>query len=57
MRGKHSAKPEEVRGRIERMFPDQAKLELFAREMVDGWDSHGDEVEGNVGLKPQVGTG
>ena len=40
-RGPHSAKPEEVRHRIERMFPDQRKIELFAREQAVGWESWG----------------
>jgi len=44
LRGKHSAKPDEVRKRIEQMFPTQRKIELFARERVDGWDAWGDEV-------------
>ena len=35
-RGPHSAKPEEVRRRIERMFPEQRKIELFARREVPG---------------------
>lgn len=43
LRGKHSAKPAEVRERIARMFPDQRKLELFARERVPGWDGWGKE--------------
>ena len=46
MRGKHSAKPAEVRKRIELMFPEQKKLELFAREKVDGWDRLGNEIDG-----------
>ena len=44
MRGRHSAKPHEVRKRIELMFPDQDKIELFARERVEGWDAWGNEV-------------
>lgn len=44
-RGKHSAKPTEFRQRITQMFPTQAKVELFAREKVDGWDVWGNEVE------------
>ena len=40
-RGPHSAKPAEVRRRIEAMFPTQRKLELFARERVTGWDAWG----------------
>ena len=50
MRGKHSAKPAEVRKRIEEMFPEQNKVELFAREAPEGWDVHGNEVEANVFL-------
>ena len=48
MRGDHSAKPAEVRKRIEQMFPTQKKLELFAREKVPGWDSWGNEIESDV---------
>ena len=44
-RGKHSAKPAEVRDRITRMFPTQRKIELFARGNATGWDVWGDEVE------------
>ena len=44
LRGKHSAKPSEVRDRITRMFPEQSKIELFARKRATGWDSWGDEL-------------
>lgn len=44
LRDKHSRKPAEVRTRIQEMFPQHAKLEMFARENVPGWDAHGDEV-------------
>ena len=44
LRGRHSKKPIEVRQRIERMFPDQSKLELFARSPAEGWDVWGLEV-------------
>jgi N6-adenosine-specific RNA methylase IME4 len=44
MRGRHSAKPYEVRKRIESMFPSQDRIELFARERVEGWDAWGNEV-------------
>ena len=43
-RGPHSAKPEEARRRIEMMFPSQRKIELFARERVEGWASWGVEL-------------
>ena len=44
-RGPHSTKPEEVRERIERMFPDQRRIELFARSTVPGWRSWGLEAD------------
>ena len=49
-RGKHSAKPDEVRHRITEMFPTQSKIELFARvndrlfPPMEGWDYWGDEA-------------
>lgn len=52
-RGRHSVKPEEVRVRIDAMFPEQAKLELFARERVPGWAAWGDEVDSDVVLGPK----
>jgi len=44
LREKHSKKPDEVRKRIDLMFPTQNKIELFARERYDGWDAWGNEV-------------
>lgn len=49
-RGVHSAKPEEVRTRIEQMFPNQSKLELFARTTATGWDCFGNEVTSTVSI-------
>jgi len=43
-RREHSKKPDEVRKRIELMFPMQGKIELFAREKAEGWDCWGNEV-------------
>lgn len=43
-RTKHSKKPNEIRKRIELMFPKQKKIELFAREKTKGWDVWGNEV-------------
>lgn len=48
MREQHSKKPDEVRVRIEQMFPTQNKIELFARQRVDGWDAWGNEVESDI---------
>jgi N6-adenosine-specific RNA methylase IME4 len=50
MRSKHSEKPNEIRERIEKMFPTQKKLELFAREKKDGWDVFGNEVAESITL-------
>ena len=44
LRGKHSAKPSEVRDAIGRMFPTQDRIELFARERPVGWDVWGLDV-------------
>ena len=51
-RGPHSAKPEEVRRRIEAMFPEQARIELFARLAAPGWDAWGAEAEARATLGP-----
>ena len=47
-RGKHSAKPDEVRDRIERLSPPPY-LELFGRRKVAGWTVFGNEVEDDIG--------
>ena len=41
MRGCHSRKPDEARRRIGLMFPEQRKIELFARAEVAGWTAWG----------------
>jgi N6-adenosine-specific RNA methylase IME4 len=41
--GRHSAKPLQIRGRIE-MLVDGPYLELFARTVGDGWTAWGNEV-------------
>ena len=48
MRGRHSEKPVEVRSRIERMFPTQRKVELFARTSAEGWDAWGNECPTSI---------
>lgn len=40
----HSRKPDEVRDRIVELFGDIPRIELFARQHVDGWDCWGNEV-------------
>ena len=44
-RGKHSEKPREVRLAIEKMFPTQDKIELFARHNPKNWDVWGLDVQ------------
>lgn len=40
-RGQHSQKPLEVMNGIQKMFPMQKKIELFAREKYRGWSAWG----------------
>ncbi len=44
-RGKHSEKPKEVMAGIEAMFPQQKRIELFAREKVVRWRNWGLHLE------------
>ncbi len=43
-RKNHSQKPAEVRDKIVELMGDVPRIELFARERVDGWDAWGNEV-------------
>lgn len=43
--GRHSAKPQEARYRIEKLVGGVPKIELFARESMPGWDSWGNEID------------
>lgn len=43
--GRHSAKPAKVRNRIVELFGDIPRIELFARQQVKGWESHGLELK------------
>lgn len=40
----HSMKPDEVRQAIEKMFPTQERIELFARRKCKGWTEWGLEI-------------
>lgn len=60
-RGKHSEKPNEVLEGIEKMFPTQDKIELFARNKPEGWDVWGldvreeyEETKDNINSKVEV---
>ena len=45
-RGGHSVKPEAVYEWIEQAFPNQTKLDMYARRQRFGWASWGNEVPG-----------
>jgi len=40
----HSRKPDEVRKRILELCGDIPRIELFARQQIEGWDCWGNEV-------------
>jgi N6-adenosine-specific RNA methylase IME4 len=42
----HSVKPPVIRERIVRLFGDIARVELFARQAVHGWDAIGYGIDG-----------
>jgi N6-adenosine-specific RNA methylase IME4 len=44
----HSKKPDVIRENIVRLFGDLPRIELFARQKVEGWDSWGNEVESDI---------
>ena len=44
VRREHSRKPDCVRDRIVELMGDLPRIELFARQKVQGWDSWGDEL-------------
>lgn len=45
-RKKHSQKPSEVRNRIVELIGDLPRIELFAREKIEGWDAIGYDIDG-----------
>lgn len=53
--GEHSEKPHEVRKRIERLFGDIPRIELFARNASKGWDAWGNEM-GNLTIDNALGV-
>jgi site-specific DNA-methyltransferase (adenine-specific) len=46
----HSRKPQIIRDRIVEMFGNLPRIELFARQRADGWDSWGNEIIGDIEL-------
>ena len=54
----HSHKPDEARDKIVELVGDLPRVELFAREKADGWDTWGNEVECDIvleGYRPTTG--
>lgn len=45
-RTENSKKPMETRTKIESIFPNLPRVELFARQKVEGWDAMGFDVDG-----------
>jgi len=50
--GEHSAKPWEARNKLERLYGDVSRIELFARQSAPGWDVWGNECEQSIVLHP-----
>lgn len=49
-REKHSKKPDIVRDRIVQLMGNMPRIELFARQKVEGWDCWGNEVKNDINL-------
>ena len=47
-REKHSKKPDATRIRIEKLFGDVSRIELFARQRHEGWDSWGNQLSNTI---------
>ena len=47
----HSKKPGETRNRIVELIGDLPRIELFARNKTDGWDTWGNEVDCDINIE------
>ena len=43
-----SKKPDEIRNRIQKLFPISNRIELFARQKTEEWDVWGNEVKNDI---------
>lgn len=50
-RSKHSKKPDATRIRIEKLFGDVPRIELFARQQHQGWDAWGNQLSDTIQQK------
>jgi site-specific DNA-methyltransferase (adenine-specific) len=48
---KHSEKPQEARDKIIKLIGDLPRIELFARQKIEGWDCWGNEVNSDIKLE------
>lgn len=53
-RNRHSEKPIEAYSRIERLFGNVSRDELFARIRRAGWDAFGNQIHGSIRLPPPL---
>lgn len=53
----HSKKPDIFRDKIVQLMGDVPRVELFAREKYDGWDSMGDEINDGIELPLKILSG
>jgi site-specific DNA-methyltransferase (adenine-specific) len=51
----HSVKPPEIRSRIEKLFGNVLRIELFARQKVAGWESAGYGIDG-ISVQEKIKT-
>lgn len=49
-RREHSRKPQEARNRIVQLCGDVPRVELFAREKFEGWDTWGNEIKNDIDI-------
>lgn len=53
-RREHSQKPDEIRDYIVNICGNLPRIELFARQKIDGWDSWGNEIDSDILLINEV---
>ena len=47
-RKNHSHKPDEIRNRIIKLMGNLPRIELFARERIEGWDCYGNQLSDTI---------
>ncbi|RKS87287.1 N6-adenosine-specific RNA methylase IME4 [Orbus hercynius] len=49
--GRHSEKPKEARDRLDMLYGDVPRIELFARNNFEGWDVWGNECDNSIEME------